>query len=222
MKKNKYGGINDMYRGWISENNDNKRIYDTWWSMLRRCYETKYHETHPTYKDCYVCDRWLKLSNFVEDVPKIKNYKLWYNNTEKFKYQLDKDIKSDGKNKCYCLEECQFVLIDENIRQSCKTKDYKKTTSKICKPVCQFDKNMNLINIFNSIKDAQLKTNISHSSINVVCQFWEINCDKNKWIDKHKSRPCKYTGGFIFKYLSDVSDDDLIKYLIKMIINNYY
>ena len=114
-------GINDMYIKWASENEINNRIYTLWASMIRRCYDEK-HEKYKYYKDCCVCDKWLRLSGFIEDVSKIDNYELWLNNHD---YQLDKDIKSNGENKCYCLEECMFVTRYENILQAIKTKNKK-------------------------------------------------------------------------------------------------
>ena len=83
-------GVNDMPRGWRLESSLNKRIYNCWHGMLMRCYYEKYHNTHPTYKNCYVCNRWLKLSNFIEDIKLLDNYDKWIINN---KYQLDKDIK---------------------------------------------------------------------------------------------------------------------------------
>ena len=115
-------GINDMPRGWTEKNELNKRIYKTWGAMIRRCYSQKSLEKHPSYKNCIVCDRWLKLSNFVEDITKITNYDLWLNN--KGLYVLDKDIKSNGKCKIYCLENCMFVTTKQNAIQSTSTRDY--------------------------------------------------------------------------------------------------
>lgn len=118
-----YGiGVNDMPKGWRTENELNKRIYIVWYNFIRRCYDEKYQEKFPTYKDCYVCDRWLILSNFVEDIKLIENYELWLNNPNQ-KISLDKDIKSNGKNKCYCLEQCQFITKSENSKQAVKTRD---------------------------------------------------------------------------------------------------
>ena len=118
-----YGkGINDMPRGWTSEDEWNKMVYLKWKNMLARCYSEKYHEKHPTYKDCTVCERWLLLSNFVEDFYKIDGY-----DKEKLlngELCLDKDIKSNGQNKEYYIENCMLVSNTENIKQSNKTMDY--------------------------------------------------------------------------------------------------
>lgn len=121
-----YGkGINDMERGWKTKNELNERIYQCWKNIIMRCYCKNFHITHPTYKDCYVCDKWLKLSGFIEDLPKIPNYNKWINGFREKRnpYDLDKDIKSNGTNKCYCLEQCMFVLRKENITQSNATRD---------------------------------------------------------------------------------------------------
>ena len=118
-------GINDMPYGWRKESELNYRIYDGWKHMLERCYSEKYQEKFPTYKGCYVCERWLRLSNFVEDISKIDNYELWINNPKKY-IALDKDIKNNGNNKCYCFEQCMFVTNEKNVKQSNKTMDYNK------------------------------------------------------------------------------------------------
>ena len=117
-------GISDMPYGWTEKNKENHRIYQTWKGMIERCYSNKYQERYTTYKGCYVCERWLKLSNFVEDISKIDNYELWLSDRN---YQLDKDIKSNGINKCYCLEQCMFTTQKENTRQANKTRDYSKS-----------------------------------------------------------------------------------------------
>ena len=116
--------INDMPKGWYSKNNKlNYRIYHCWYNMITRCYSKKYHEKEPTYKECYVCDKWLKLSGFVEDISFIDNYEFWISHPNE-RIALDKDIKSGGTNKCYCLEECMFVKQKENTQQSNKTRNY--------------------------------------------------------------------------------------------------
>ena len=112
-------GINDMPKGWRLENEKNRRIYKTWSNMLCRCYSKKYHEKRPTYKNCNVCDRWLLLSNFIKDFKLIDGY-----DEEKFlngELELDKDIKSNGQNKEYSLENCILVNQSENTKQAIKT-----------------------------------------------------------------------------------------------------
>ena len=118
-------GINNMPWGWASENEWNTMVYKKWASMLRRCYNEEYHKTHPTYKDCTVCERWLTLSNFVEDVPKITGY-----DEEEFLngyLELDKDKKKD-KNKHYIMKYCTWLPKPENISLANKGKQRSEET----------------------------------------------------------------------------------------------
>ena len=86
-----------------SENIDRKSVsYLRWRDMINRCYNDKFHERQPQYKDCEVCVEWHNYCNF----------KLWY---ERNYYQvgeeqmdLDKDILFKG-NKIYSPETCCIV-----------------------------------------------------------------------------------------------------------------
>ena len=114
-------GISDMPYGWISANEWNHRVYAVWANMILRG-TTKFQERHPTYKGCTICDRWLTLSNFIEDIQKIDNYdyELFMNG----ELELDKDIKSNGQNKYYCLKNCMFASHEENAKQAMLTRNY--------------------------------------------------------------------------------------------------
>lgn len=104
-KPNKYGGINDI-------KGCDKKIYDLWYSMLRRCYDTEVHRgSHGRcYADCQVCDEWFALSNFAKDIEMLENYDLWHSGNG---YVIDKDITILG-NRTYCKEACRFVTKTEN------------------------------------------------------------------------------------------------------------
>ena len=84
------------------ENGKPTKVYETWKSMLQRCYDKKYQEKRPTYKDCEVCEKWLNFQNFAK----------WYENNyyeiEGEKMCLDKDILVKH-NKIYSPETCIFV-----------------------------------------------------------------------------------------------------------------
>lgn len=77
---------------------DNKKAYDVWYDMIFRCYSPIARRTHPTYRDCSVCDEWLILSNFVS----------WHNDNYVSGYSIDKDIIKIG-NKEYSPESCCYV-----------------------------------------------------------------------------------------------------------------
>ena len=86
----------------VSENGKLTKVYNTWKDMLRRCYDEKYQEKHPTYNACEVCTEWHNFQAFAE----------WYENNyyqiEDEVISLDKDILSKG-NKIYSPETCVFV-----------------------------------------------------------------------------------------------------------------
>lgn len=106
-------GINDMSRGWASKNKENNIIYTKWNKMLQRVYDEKFHEKQPTYINSSICLEWHWLSKFAEDFKNIDGY-----NKEKLlngELDLDKDIKSNGKNREYSLDNC--MLIDKTINR---------------------------------------------------------------------------------------------------------
>lgn len=78
------------------------KAYNSWHAMLQRCYDPKYHEKFPTYKDCSVEDYLLNFQHFNE----------WYDENyyeiPNEKMCLDKDILLKG-NKVYSRETCIYV-----------------------------------------------------------------------------------------------------------------
>ena len=78
------------------------KCYNTWNSMLTRCYSNLYQENHPTYKDCFVSEEWHNFQNFAkwydENIYQAKDQQM----------QLDKDILFK-RNKIYSSETCVFV-----------------------------------------------------------------------------------------------------------------
>ena len=86
----------------MSENGKDTRVYDTWKSMLQRCYDSKYHKKRPTYKDCEVSEELHNFQNFA------KWYEDNYYEVEGERMCLDKDILVKG-NKIYSPETCIFV-----------------------------------------------------------------------------------------------------------------
>ena len=93
----------------ISELKDGKSVhtweYDKWQKMLQRCFDNKYKEKEPTYKNVACCNRWLCFANFLEDFEILKQEYSW--NVDE-KLNLDKDILYKG-NKIYSLENCVLV-----------------------------------------------------------------------------------------------------------------
>lgn len=77
------------------------KIYTTWKRILERCYNKKFQEKHPTYKDATVCEDWYNFQNFAEWMD--ENWKPHMEG-----WHLDKDILLKG-NKVYSPETCAFV-----------------------------------------------------------------------------------------------------------------
>lgn len=107
MAKNKYGGVCNVDK-------PDKRVYNLWYGMLRRCYdkEQQTRSMGKSYADCTVCSEWMNYSNFAMDITLLFCYEKWLN---KEGYCLDKDTIKTG-NKVYCKEYCCFVPATENIR----------------------------------------------------------------------------------------------------------
>ena len=78
-------------------------FYLVWVSMLNRCYSELVHETHPSYKDCFVCDEWLTFSKF----------RMWMEQQDWQGKQLDKDLLVEG-NMVYSPDTCVFVHVKIN------------------------------------------------------------------------------------------------------------
>lgn len=68
--------------------------YQRWFSMLKRCY---WEGSNIAYKDVFVCEEWLKFSNF----------RAWMETQDWEGKHLDKDILGNGK--IYSPETCCFV-----------------------------------------------------------------------------------------------------------------
>ena len=197
-------GINDMPWGWVSENEWNRIVYQKWADMLRRCYDEDFHKTEKgkCYIGCTVCERWLILSNFVEDVPLIDGY-----DEECFlggELELDKDKKNNTDDKNYIMKYCTWLPKPENIILAHKGKQRsEKSKQKMSennpkhwegkfgsehpksKKIAQYDKQTNeLIKIWDSMMDVQRELGIAHSHISSCC--------KGK---------LKSAGGFVWKYV---------------------
>lgn len=86
----------------MSENGKLTDVYIIWHGMLRRCYDPKYQEKHPTYKGCRVEDHLLNFQHMGEWIDKN------YYEIPGEQMCLDKDILCKG-NKVYSRETCIFV-----------------------------------------------------------------------------------------------------------------
>ena len=74
------------------------KAYEKWNTMLKRCYSSIYHNSHPTYRGCLVDKRWHNFQIFAE----------WFERNYIDGFELDKDILVKG-NRLYSPETCCFV-----------------------------------------------------------------------------------------------------------------
>lgn len=73
-------------------------IYNTWHSILQRCYDPIKQKKIPTYIGCIVCDEWLCFQNFAD----------FYTKNNPYNFHIDKDLLVKG-NKIYSPDTCCFV-----------------------------------------------------------------------------------------------------------------
>lgn len=85
--------------------------YNSWASMIARCYRTKLKERHKTYEDCYCSEEWKNYQNYS----KFYEEYTW----KQSGWHLDKDLLILG-NKKYSQETCVFLPPElNNLNLSC-------------------------------------------------------------------------------------------------------
>ena len=86
-------------------------VYFKWSNMIKRCYDQKVQEKHPTYIGCTVCSEWLCYENFFK----------WITSRDYKGLELDKDRKIKG-NRVYSPDTCELITLKENMQEAfCKT-----------------------------------------------------------------------------------------------------
>lgn len=80
-------------------------MYDTWASMLKRCYSEKTKGRDTYYKNVTVCDEWHNFQNFGKWYEENYPYDI-----KDIKFNLDKDLLQIGvNNKIYSPNTCVFL-----------------------------------------------------------------------------------------------------------------
>lgn len=100
-------GVNDAWyevQPIVDGNQQRCPFYNTWHSMLERCYSVKYQAKSTAYKGCTVAP---ELHSFM-------TFRIWMSEQGWEGKQLDKDIIKPG-NKVYSTEYCCFVSPALNI-----------------------------------------------------------------------------------------------------------
>lgn len=124
-----YGNINNPYHkgvfgvGMIGEKYSSRvdgeitKEYNAWKRMLTRCFDKKYKERHPTYKNASCCNEWLLYDNFYEWLHDQENFDKWLDGNL---WAVDKDILIKG-NKIYSPKTC--CLVPNNVNSLFIKKD---------------------------------------------------------------------------------------------------
>ena len=85
--------------------------YEVWNNILVRCFDEKYKEKYPTYKNVTCCEEWLLFENFYEWLHSQENFDKWINGK---RWDVDKDILVKG-NKVYSPNNC--CLVPNNVNK---------------------------------------------------------------------------------------------------------
>ena len=118
-------GINDMSRGWYSENKLNKTIYGRWKTMIHRCHNPKM-ERYKYYgaKGYYVEASLHYLSNYVDTLKKDPLWNDFVKNPDM--YDIDKDMSQQGEDiKVYSPSTIRIILKADNVRDGNTRHNYK-------------------------------------------------------------------------------------------------
>lgn len=161
-------GVNDMPKGWLDQNDYNKRVYYLWKAMLRRTTE-RFWQKSPSYEGTDVSAEWLCLSIFAKDIEELEGFEIWKSNPGS-RIMLDKDTKIAG-NKLYSKDTCCFISNEDSNRDV-----YKRNPNSLDKARLSFAekhgipiKAINLTNgeevTFESMNDASRKLNIPPAHI---------------------------------------------------------
>jgi hypothetical protein len=86
-----------------------KRAYQTWVNMIKRCYSSSYQYKNPTYRGCTVNKKWHCFQDFAP----------WFYSNYIEGYHLDKDIIGTGKE--YSPSNCIFVTQEDNMKHAMGT-----------------------------------------------------------------------------------------------------
>lgn len=100
-----YGvGTNDMPKDWYRSSELNRKMYDCWHEILRKCYTKRRLDKQPTFEHVTVCERWFSLKNFVEDLPNIPGYDEWIESLKD-----KKPLHFVTQKKVYGPDSCTFT-----------------------------------------------------------------------------------------------------------------
>lgn len=181
-------------------------LYSRWSKMLHRCYNPN-DICYINYgaKGVRVCEEWLTLSNYIEDIMKKKNYNEMINDPKS--WHIDKDILGEG-SKIYSNETTCIISIRDNvIERNNRNNLPKKNGTKIIK-----HKNGDIYKYYGSIINASVTEKVHKNSIRMRVNKQIITPDKDgfRWC-KVKNTPIY----FIFAGFSGTGKDSIVNAINK-------
>lgn len=152
------------------------REYDVWCNMVERCYSTKWHNRHPTYKDVTLDENLHCFAYFLEHIHLIPNYEYWLEHPNEG-VSLDKDIRGKG-NKIYSLDTIMFVSKSENSREVAKRYGVRKNVKVQGENIKTSEKTK----VFESMNEAERETGVNHRDISACVNGRRNDAGGYKWI----------------------------------------
>ena len=141
----------------------------------------------------------LRKGKTKEEIKEIRQKKIntWKNKTEEEMEEIKQKKSEAMKGKKHSEEARQKMI------KSRKGK-FTGENNPNSKRVAQYDKQGNLIKIWDCSMNIQRELEISQSSICQCCKFWDMDCNKEEWFKTHKNRPKKTAGGYIWRYAEEL------------------
>ena len=163
MKVLKYGKINDLPRGWVSEEEWHRVIYDMWAKMWSRV------NNDPYYSNTLIQSEYRYLSKYVLAITQLDNFVLFKQNPKG--WCIDKDIKG-GKH--YYFENLSLVPKSTNVKERntrCRNPGYSRRKYIIAIG--------STILLYKSSRDAS-KDGFDYSSVSKACKNKYYNTNRYK------------------------------------------
>lgn len=189
LKTNVYGGINDMPHGWRHFAPENKKIYEMWRGMLRRC-DSRYKDA--IYQGCTCHKDFYYLSKFYAWIVKEPRYNEFINDLGSHKWAIDKDMIEPG-NKEYTYGKIQLITFSANSRDAASRIDYKlrsvnnahivdRIAKKHYKPILRINiTNPTDMRIYESLKEA-VADGFNHAKISNCCNGHIKSYKGYRWV----------------------------------------
>ena len=171
---------------WV--NGKHLKEYMLWGAMLKRCYDAEYHIKHPTYKDCYVSEKF-------KHYPYFKNWCSGQVGFNQAGWDLDKDILLRG-NKFYSEDTCVFVPQEINKLLNRQDKDQDKYPVGVYYDSCENNFQSKIHNGKKPVRIGRFSTAEEAFQAYKQAKEAQIKAVANKWKDQIDTRAYEALMGY--------------------------